>query len=116
MTNTITETVRYWGACSDNGDVPPRMLSDFMAELNAAMNEIPREYRATAEIDFDPDSEYGETYDAVRITYERPETPAETTVRLENERWHWNEQLATARERVAYCTAQIDALPVKRRV
>lgn len=116
MNNTITETVRYWGACSDNGEVPPRMLSDFMDALDAAMNEIPREYRATAEIDFDPDQEYGETYDAVRITYERPETPAETTVRLANERAHWNEQLAAARERVTYCTGQLDALPVKRRV
>lgn len=115
MEVSVTETVRYWGACNDGTHAPHRLV-EFQDALEQAVLEIPAKYLGSASIDFEPDSEYGEYYSAVRITYERPETPAETIARLGDERAHWNAQLESARERVAYCTAQLDALPVKRRV
>ena len=118
MTTTeisTTVTVRYWGACNDGKRAPHRLV-EFKDALDAAIAEIPREHLGSATIEFEPDFEYGEAYSAVRITYERPETPEETAARIDGERAHWIEQLASARDRVTYCTAQLDALPVKRRV
>ena len=109
-------TVRHWGVCSDEQNAVPSSLMAFRHELDKAIAEIPPEYLDSAEIDFRHDYEFGESYDACRITYERPETPEETAARIDGERAHWSEQLASARERVTYCTAQLDALPVKRRV
>lgn len=110
-----TVTVRYWGACNDGRQAPHRLV-EFQDALEDAIAEIPKAHLDSAVIEFEPDFEYGEAYSAVRITYDRPETPEETAARIDGERAHWSEQLASARDRATYCMAQLDSLPVKRRV
>lgn len=113
MTITTTENVKVWGV---RGEMPEHNLAKFLDELGHVYHSIPFGNRPYAEIDFEPYYELGEHYAQVRVTYERPERPEETTKRLVDERVHWNAQLEEARRRVDYCAAQIDALPVERKV
>lgn len=106
--NTVTEKVKTYGYDGD-ADLPI-LLVDAVQAFSEDLLSIPAEYRASAEIDFEPGFEYGESYPCVRITYERPETPEETAERLAGERGHWEGQLNQARARVDYCLAQIDGL------
>lgn len=106
---TITETIRHCGPCGDTGEGVPHKLTEFQDWLAKAVLEIPPKYLGTAEIDFEPDYEFGEYYAAVRITYERQEAPEETATRITKEREHWSGQLEQARERVALCEQQLAA-------
>lgn len=64
----------------------PRRLADAIQAFQETLLEIPPEYRNSAEIDFEPAWEYGESYEHVRITYERPETQEEEASRRSEER------------------------------
>lgn len=113
MTDKVTVTAKVWGVRST---MPETNLGKFLDELDHVYYSIPAEFRSSAEIDFEPSCEYGEYYNQVTVTYERDETPEETTKRLDDERKHWGSQLNAARDRVAYCEAQIAVLPTLRRV
>lgn len=103
---TITETALNWSVAGDMQ--APHNLDDVLRLLTEARLSIPKEYRAGAEIDFDPYYDCaGETYAQVRITYERPETKEEAVERVRREREHWEEQMREATYRVAYCEAQL---------
>jgi hypothetical protein len=111
--STVTEVAKIWGVATE---LPEHSLGKFLDELDHVYYSIPSDCRASAEIDFDPYIDCaGDSYPQVRITYERPETPAEKAKRTGDERAHWMEQLENARERVDYCTKQLDSLPVNRR-
>jgi len=84
--------------------------------INAAVKEIPTDHISTAIIELEPDSEFGETYTSLRITYSRPETNDEQLSRLNKDRDHWMRQLEESRSREAYCLSQLDALPTYRRI
>lgn len=90
---TTTVVVRHWGVCNDNGHAPHN-LEQFMYALQDAMAEVPGEYQSSAEIDFDPDYEFGETYAAVRVTYERPMTESERNDYIAEERKRIEEAIA----------------------
>lgn len=105
--NMVTEKVKTYGY---GGEYLPRSLTDAVRAFSKDWLSIPAEYRESAEIDFEPVFEYGESYACVRITYERPETDEEAAERLAGERGHWEGQLKAAADRVAYCQAQIDEL------
>lgn len=105
---TITEKVKTYGYGGD-ADLPI-LLVDAVQAFGEDLLSIPAEYRESAEIDFEPCFEYGESYACVRITYERPETDEEAAERLAGERGHWEGQLKAAADRMAYCQAQIDGL------
>lgn len=111
---TITEKVKTYGYDGD-ADLP-RLLVDAVQTFSEDLLSIPAEYRQTAEIDFEPGFEYGESYACVRITYERPETVEEAAARVASERAHWGDQLKAATDRVAYCLAQVDGLRDEGRV
>lgn len=107
MTNhTVTVKVRHCGAGQNDG-FAPHILVEFQAWLRSALDEIPADCLDSAEIDFEPDYEHGEHYSAVRITYERPETAEETAKRQAEHRAHWESQLASAHDRIAYCEQQL---------
>ncbi|MBY3333772.1 hypothetical protein HFN98_24590 [Rhizobium laguerreae] len=109
VTNKITETVLNWSVAGDRQ--APHALDDVLLLLSEARLSIPEEYRADAEIDFDPYFDCaGESYPQVRITYDRPETTDEAASRQTHERKHWEQQLQQSRDRVAYCLTQIDGL------
>lgn len=106
----VTEKVKTYGY---NGDADlPRLLVDAVQTFSEDLLSIPEEYRQSAEMEFEPGYEFGESYACVQITYERPETPEEEKLRADDKMRHWNDQLAQALGRVAYCRAQIGALPV----
>lgn len=110
---TVTETAKIWGVQTE---LPEHNLAKFLDELDNVYHNIPFEFRPSAEIDFDPYFDCaGDSYPQVRITYERPEAPEEVALRVGDDRKRWMDQLEEARERVTYCTAQLDALPVVRR-
>lgn len=108
MTDRPTKTikVRHYGICGDDGNIPYD-LAQFLYAIQAAFNEVPIKYLQTAEVDCEPDYEYGEHYAAVRITYERPMTDDELAEYRERERNHWNEQKAAAEARASYCAQQL---------
>lgn len=108
-THTVTVTVRHCGAGQGDGFAPYNLV-EFQAWLRSAMDEIPADCLASAEIDFEPDYEHGEYYSAVRITYERPETADETAARISDRRKHWEQQLNDAQELVTYCEQQLAGL------
>lgn len=109
MEHTTTVTVRYWGARSPDGRIPYR-AAEFLNAVQTAFNEIPEEYRDSAVFDADPDYEFGETYSALRLTYERPETTSEAEARVAAEREHWASERVSSVQRVAYCEAQLEQL------
>lgn len=113
MEHTVTETVKVWGVRTE---FPEHKLGKFLDEVECVYYNIPTEHRASAEIDFEPYFDCaGESYPQVRITYERPESQEEANSRADEDRKRWMEQLEQARERVTYCEAQLNDLPVKRR-
>jgi hypothetical protein len=81
-----TVTLRTYGYDYHSVSSPPRNLTEAIAILQEALMEIPSEYRASAEVDFSPYWEHGETYDRVGITYSRMETHEEAEVRERTER------------------------------
>lgn len=105
---TVTEKVKTYGYDGD-ADLP-LLLVDAVQTLSEDLLSIPKEYRESAEIDFEPSFEYGESCACVRITYERPETEQEAAARVASERAHWGDQLNQARARVDYCLGQIGGL------
>lgn len=105
---TVTEKVKTYGYDGD-ADLP-RLLVGAIQTFSEDLLSIPKEYRESAEIDFEPGFEYGESYACVRITYERPETAEEAATRTASERAHWGDQMKAATDRVAYCLAQIDGI------
>jgi hypothetical protein len=107
--NTVTEKVKVWGV---HDEFPEPNLGKFLDELDHVYYSIPAELRASAIIDFDPYYDCaGDAYAQVRITYDRPATPEDIALWTADARKNWMDQLEEARERVAYCTAQLDTLP-----
>jgi len=104
-----TETVLVWGVNADHQ--PPHRLSEVLDILADVEGDIPIEFRESARIDFEPYSEFGEYYPQVTVTYERPMTPAEMAQHAAEEAEHWESQLRTAEERVAYCRARLVPSP-----
>ncbi|MGG7534703.1 hypothetical protein [Rhizobium sp. 12,4] len=104
-TRDVTITVREFGYGADCQDYPPHNLRGAIEAFSAALDEIPEPYRETASIDFEPYWSHGETFEYVRITYDRPETEAETASRIAAERANmmkWiEEQEALIRRRKA---------------
>lgn len=82
----VTVTVRQYGYGEDSAGFPPHSLPAAIQALQETLLEIPLEYRESAEVSFEPAWEYGESYEQVRITYERPETEAEEAARRSEER------------------------------
>lgn len=107
MINTVTETVKTYGAGGD-ADIPT-LLVDVVQTLSKDLLSIPEECRTSAEVDFEPYYEFGEHYAHISVTYERPETEDERAGRLKQDRIHWQDQLDQARQRVAYCEKQLEA-------
>lgn len=85
----------------------PSNLAECITEFQRVLAAIPEEYRATAEICFEPHWEHGESYSQVQIDYERPMTMEELTEFNKSERDHWIERLSNAEERVAMCKREI---------
>jgi hypothetical protein len=77
--------VRKYGTLGGNGNIP-NTLDEMIAALSAARDEIPEEYRTTAEVDCSPDCEFGEYYDAMMVYYCRPENEQEKAARVDDER------------------------------
>ena len=68
----------------DCGDGPPIEADEFLAWFQRQIDEIPPEFRAGARIELDVEHrEDGRPYPTVEIGWERPETPAEETSRLQ---------------------------------
>ena len=64
---------------------PPSPLLEFAAWLGAIIEEIPEEYRATAQIEIDSvGSYYDSHYGQVEVTYRRPETDEEWEARKQD--------------------------------
>jgi hypothetical protein len=63
-------------------------LADAISILQKKLQEVPKAYRDTAEIEFRNRSEYGEGYENVAITWREPETDAELIYRLKVEAEH----------------------------
>lgn len=112
MAHTTTVKVATYGFnCRYDAPIPHK-LTDLIDVLQSVLERIPAEFRDTAEVDCDPDHEYGESYEAIRITYERPATPEEVEARLSVDREHWTQQLKQAQERIAYCELQLATRPL----
>ncbi|MBB4192822.1 hypothetical protein [Rhizobium aethiopicum] len=98
-------TVREYGYGEDAVGYPPHGLAEVIQILQETLMEIPPEFRSSAEVDYSPRYEYGESYDRLRIIYERPETAEEQTARITAERatmMKWiEEQEALIRRRKA---------------
>lgn len=60
-------------------------LSDAITILQKKLQEIPKPYRDTAQIEFRNRSSYGESYENVEITWREPETDDELIYRLKVE-------------------------------
>jgi chaperonin GroEL (HSP60 family) len=105
MTREVTVTVREYGYGADDHGYPPHNLKEAIAAFQEALSEIPEALRDNASIDFDPYWSHGETFERVRITYERPEAAEETASRVAEERAamiEWiEEQKALIRRRKA---------------
>jgi hypothetical protein len=73
---TVVQAERY-----DPG-FPPKKLTEFLEWLNKHVAQIPKEFIASAEIEFDSVSDYGDGhYAAIEISYMRPETDEEMSER-----------------------------------
>lgn len=59
----------------------PGKLLEFMAWCNEQLAKIPNDFQVTAEINFDPAHEYGESYPNIEITYVSLETEQERQFR-----------------------------------
>ncbi len=106
---TETVTVATWGTMHDRPI--PHNLTEFFAALNEVRLSIPSEYRAAAEIDLEPEYEFGDSYARLRVTYERPMTDEEEEAQRIKDRAHWLDQKDQAFARVAYCERELALLP-----
>ncbi|RVO55187.1 hypothetical protein CN090_04530 [Sinorhizobium meliloti] len=95
-----TVTIRRWGCLADHGNIPHK-LEEFVAALQAALDEVPAEHKHTAEVDCDPEHEYGESYAAVRVTYDRPMTEEEIAAEEAEERRRAIRRMRIAEREVA---------------
>lgn len=87
--------VRKYGTLEDNGSIP-HSLDDMIAALTAARDEIPEEYRDSAEVDCDPECSYGDYFAAMEVSYYRPENDDERAKRLAEERLAAKQRAARA--------------------
>lgn len=85
--------VRQYGTLKADDNIPHK-LDEMIAALQAARADIPEEYRASAEVDCEPEYELGEYYSALSVCYYRPETDAERQERLAT----WKSQLERLEE------------------
>lgn len=65
---------------------PPEDAKEFIAWFVGKIDSIPEEHRATAKIEINAVSSYGDTYGNIGISYNRPETDEEEERRGEQER------------------------------
>lgn len=100
-----TETVMTWSVNAERQ--APRLLSEVLDILSDVEGDIPIEFRASAEIDFEPLFEHGESYTQVRVSYERPMTAAELEQHAADEAEHWSRQLLEAESRADHCRARL---------
>lgn len=87
--------VRKYGTLEDNGSIP-HSLDDMIAALTAARDEIPEEYRDSAEVDCDPEFSCGDYFAAMEVSYYRPENEEERAKRLAEERLAAKQRAARA--------------------
>lgn len=73
--------VRQYGTLKRDDSIPYK-LDDMIDALIRARDEIPEEYRASAQVDCDPEYELGEYYPALSVCYYRPETADEKEGRI----------------------------------
>lgn len=88
--------VREWGTLKANGSIP-HTLDGLIDALNKARNEIPEEYRQSADVDCEPDCSYGDYFEAMEVYYYRPENEEEKATRLAQEKWAAEQRAARAR-------------------
>lgn len=88
--------VREWGSLKANGSIP-HTLDGLIAALNEARDEIPEEYRQSADVDCDPDCSYGDYFEAMEVYYYRPENEEEKATRLAQEKRAAEQRAARAR-------------------
>lgn len=69
-----------------DGEWPPVDAKEFIAWFNGKIESIPEEHRATAKIEIESKSSYGDSYANIKISYPRPETDEEEERREEQER------------------------------
>jgi len=66
-------------------DFAPGQLQEFVLWSNALLDEIPEEFRATAEIEISSTSSYYDShYATIEVTYRRPETDEEWEARKQD--------------------------------
>ena len=75
-------------------------LSEAIAILQKKLQEVPKDHRDTAEIEFRIRHEYGESYENVAITWREPETDAELIYRLKVEAEH--ARIGTEKEKAQF--------------
>mgnify|MGYP001017801535 CR=1 FL=1 len=87
VSNPLTTEIEvlHLGIASKGGDFVPHKLVDLIATLQGELDSVPAEFIESAEYSFEPDYEYGDSYDALRVTYTRPETSAEREARVARE-------------------------------
>jgi hypothetical protein len=90
------------------GFMPTNALNAF-AWLRGVIDTIPDEYRDTARIEVDSGSEYDVSFASLTISYERPETDAEETMREQERAAYRNRE----RQRLMLQLARLDAAPNK---
>ncbi|OKP79744.1 hypothetical protein BTE77_06540 [Ensifer adhaerens] len=105
----VTIFVREYGYSGnyDSAGYPPHSLQQAIQIFQEALLEIPSDYRGDAWIDFEPAWSHGETYERVRIGYERPETAEEAATRADEERmtmakWIEEQEALIARRKQEY--------------
>ncbi len=80
-----------------NENWPPKPANEYISWFQARLNEIPTEYRNTAEIEIN--SQRPNTFETdrayIQITYYRPETDEEENIRLTNENHRKEQQRLT---------------------
>lgn len=101
--------VRKYGTLEDNGSIP-HSLDDMIAALTAARDEIPEEYRDSAEVDCEPECSYGDYFAAMEVSYYRPENEEEMAKRLAQEKRAAEQRAARARRDLEIAQERLKAL------
>lgn len=101
--------VRKYGTLEDNGSIP-HSLDDMIAALNAARDEIPEEYRHSAEVDCEPECSYGDYFAAMEVYYYRPENDEEKAKRRAEERRNAERLAAQARRNLEIAQERLKEL------
>ena len=99
---TVPVFIELNGACRDATDWGEALVTDVIAELQSALEEVEEEHQSTATVSF-CSGDFGRT---ATVKYTRPEYDHEMTRRLEHEAK--SRQFKEAEER-----AQLDALMKK---